>query len=231
MPGTIKTVTEQIYQEIRNEILTQSLRAGEKITIKMLHDRYGVSSSPIREALVRLQQDGLIEYKPNVGMRVVQLTVNDLKERFPLMAELDAISLRFAASSDRADRLVEELTEIQQQTEAAFYDEANWDRLSDEFHLKFYEIAGNSRLSSAAKRFRTQFTIFTNIYQKDEKNRRSILAEHQAVLDALKEGNIAEAEVRMRNHGYSAERMAMEAFNEQAREQQGESCPNNSTQG
>ena len=60
MSDGIKTVTEQIYLVIRSDILQQKRRMGEKLTVKQLQDQLGVSSTPIREALTRLQQDGLI---------------------------------------------------------------------------------------------------------------------------------------------------------------------------
>ena len=61
MNANSSTVSERIYTAIRNDILNKTLVSGEKLTIKKLHEMYGVSSSPIREALFRLQQDGLIE--------------------------------------------------------------------------------------------------------------------------------------------------------------------------
>ena len=68
MNENIKTVTEQIYSVIKQDILSQKLLPGEKLTTKALQDKLGVSSTPIREALTHLQQDGLIEYQPNIGM-------------------------------------------------------------------------------------------------------------------------------------------------------------------
>ena len=56
MNANSSTVSERIYTAIRNDILNKTLVSGEKLTIKKLHEMYGVSSSPIREALFRLQQ-------------------------------------------------------------------------------------------------------------------------------------------------------------------------------
>ena len=89
MNGEIKTIAEQIYMLIRSDILHHKLTGGERLTMKFLQERLGVSSSPIREALTRLQQDGLVEYQPNVGMRVTKFSAKDVNDiyAFPLPDE------------------------------------------------------------------------------------------------------------------------------------------------
>ena len=56
------TLSEQIYQILRNDILTQAIPLGEKLTLKALQERFGVSSTPIRDAFTRLSEDGLVNY-------------------------------------------------------------------------------------------------------------------------------------------------------------------------
>ena len=101
MNANSSTVSERIYTAIRNDILNKTLVSGEKLTIKKLHEMYGVSSSPIREALFRLQQDGLIEYRSNAGMRVIEFTRQDLAEIYMLLTEFDVIALRAATTPTR----------------------------------------------------------------------------------------------------------------------------------
>ena len=109
MSDGIKTVTEQIYLVIRNDILQQKRKMGEKLTVKQLQDQLGVSSTPIREALTRLQQDGLIEYQPNVGMRVVTMDERDLREIFQLMTEFDCVAMRLACQSPEREEMLRRL--------------------------------------------------------------------------------------------------------------------------
>ena len=78
MSRQFQTIAEQIYQTLRGDIFAQRLRFGEKITTKELQEKLGASSTPIREALTRLQKDGLIVAQPNVGMRVVSYTRKDV---------------------------------------------------------------------------------------------------------------------------------------------------------
>lgn len=209
MTGTIKTVTEQIYQDICKSIMNRTLPAGEKLTIKSLNERYGVSSSPIREALAHLQQDGLIEYKPNVGMSVVTLTEKDVREIFTLILELDKIAMRFAMESPNRLELMENLTAIQDYLISEDHVDEEWLRMSDEFHMIFYEYADNSRLTESAVKLRKQLTILSTAYEQDGVNRKEICEQHEEILNALEIGSINHAEDLMKQHLLSSYEKAL----------------------
>lgn len=215
MNDCIKTVTEQIYNVIRQDILSQRLKPGEKLTTKTLQEKLGVSSTPIREALTRLQQDGLIEYQPNVGMRVVRLTRKDLEDIFSLMIEFDVIAMKFSCRSSKRADMVDTLRRVQ--VEAAVRLEnaelERWETLSDDFHLVFYRFADNSRLNIAAERTRMQFTIYSNAYQSDETNRREIQREHDQILHYLEAGDDETAEAALRRHSGASFDKALEVLN------------------
>lgn len=212
MAVKIQTVTEQIYRELRKEILSKAIPSGEKLTIKMLNERYGVSSSPIREALARLQQDGLIDYKPNVGMSVIQLTRKDMDELFEFMSELDGIAVRMAMRAGRSDELVAKLSALQKKASAFLDDTETGNQLTDAFHLTLYEFADNSRLTDAADKVRSQFTMFTHSYREDKCARESILAGHEAILAAITQGDAALAEALMREHVFLSRDKALETL-------------------
>lgn len=208
MNGQIKTVTEQIYQEIREAIITHEIAPGEKLTIKMLHEKYGVSSSPIREALTRLQQDGLIVYKPNIGMRTVSMTQKDINEIYDMIIELDSAAMRFAMRSKDADKCLDEVRAVQEAM-AAEQNFDRWKSLSDDFHQIFYKYADNSRLIDASRRILLQLTILSSEYEQDAENRREILEGHRLILEALTKNNLQEADQLLRQHLESSRRKAL----------------------
>ena len=107
------TLSEQIYQILRNDILTQKIPCGEKLTLKVLQERFQVSSTPIREALTRLTQDQLVSYYSNVGVRVISFTADDLREIYTFMGDLDGLAIRYASASPDQEKLQAEVTEIQ----------------------------------------------------------------------------------------------------------------------
>lgn len=206
----VRTVTEQIYQEIKKDIQTHKMKPGEKLTIKKLNEIYGVSSSPIREALTRLQQDGLIDYKPNIGMSVIVMTEKDINEIFLLTAEFDIIAMKGAYYSDNRDELLKELEHVIRQSKDV--NSRDWNKLSDEFHLLFFKYADNSRLSEAAKKIRMQSTILSNAYEELEDNRNEIWNQHNEIFLKLKEGKVEEAEQMLRNHLMSSREKAIDVM-------------------
>ena len=108
------TLSEQIYQILRTDILTQKIPLGEKLTLKNLQEQFGVSSTPIREALTRLSQDGLVNYYSNIGVNVISLSENDLKELYQFMGDLDRLAILYTADHPEHDQICQELQHLMQ---------------------------------------------------------------------------------------------------------------------
>ena len=214
MNANSSTVSERIYTAIRNDILNKTLISGEKLTIKKLHEMYGVSSSPIREALFRLQQDGLIEYRSNAGMRVIEFTRQDLAEIYMLLTEFDVIALRAATTPTRRLSTLAALELCMERARASIENNL-WNYYSDAFHSILYEEAQNGRLTDAARKIRIQSTIFSNQYEIKEENRREILKQHEDILSAIRENQLDRAEDLMRTHVGSSYAKALSILEEE----------------
>lgn len=214
MSRQIQTITEQIYHAIREDIFAQRLRFGEKLTTKALQEQLGVSSTPIREALTRLQKDGLIVVQPNVGMQVVSYTEKDVSDIYTLMTELDAIALRLACAGPQRSALVVSLRELQTQAVHLLMqaDRSGWESLSDGFHLLFYRYADNSRLSDAADRTRSQLTVFSHAYQQQLMEQEEIQRQHDIILHSLEAGDDRAAETALRQHFASSLEKALASW-------------------
>lgn len=212
--GEIKTIAEQIYSIIRHDILQHKLKGGEKLTMKMLQNRLGVSSSPIREALTRLQQEGLVEYQPNIGMRVMCFTPKNVSSIYALMRELECAALRFSSESPEFGKMLKDMRELQDAaaTKLKEGDQAGWLRLSDKFHKFFYDYADNIYLHDAASKIITLVVLFSNSYQLDTRNQPSIHEEHEEILRYLENGQISEAETALRKHLTASEKMALKVL-------------------
>ena len=185
------TLSEQIYQILRNDILTQKIPCGEKLTLKLLQERFQVSSTPIREALTRLTQDQLVSYYSNVGIRVISFTADDLREIYTFMGDLDGLAIRYASASPDQEKLQAEVTEILEKECAAAKaaDVQTWNRYSD-----------NSRLAESAERLRSGISIFSNQYCRETVIQTRIDEEHLAIFQAYKDGDIEKAVQMMKTH-------------------------------
>lgn len=217
MNANSATVSERIYTAIRDDILNKTLVSGEKLTIKKLHEMYGVSSSPIREALFRLQQDGLIEYRSNAGMRVIEFTRQDLAEIYMLLTEFDVIALRAATTPARRLSTLAALELCMEKSRASIENNL-WNFYSDAFHSILYEEAQNGRLTDAARKIRIQSTIFSNQYEIKEENRREILKQHEEILSAIRDNRLDRAEDLMRTHVGSSYAKALSILDEEEEE-------------
>lgn len=217
MNANSATVSERIYTAIRDDILNKTLVSGEKLTIKKLHEMYGVSSSPIREALFRLQQDGLIEYRSNAGMRVIEFTRQDLAEIYMLLTEFDVIALRAATTPARRLSTLAALELCMEKSRASIENNL-WNFYSDAFHSILYEEARNGRLTDAARKIRIQSTIFSNQYEIKEENRREILKQHEEILNAIRDNRLDRAEDLMRTHVGSSYAKALSILDEEEEE-------------
>lgn len=196
------TLSEQIYQILRNDILTQKIKCGEKLTLKILQERFQVSSTPIREALTRLTQDQLVSYYSNIGVNVISFTADDLREIYSFMGDLDGLAIRYAAASPDQERLLAEVRTILENGRKAADagDTETWNNCSDEFHLVFYRYCNNSRLTESAGRLRSGISIFSNQYSRETLIQTQIDDEHQAIFDAYQNGEIEKAVQMMKSH-------------------------------
>ncbi|MDD4657765.1 MAG: GntR family transcriptional regulator [Eubacteriales bacterium] len=207
-----QTLSEQIYQILRQDILTQKIKCGEKLTLKVLKERFNVSQTPIREALTRLVDDHLVVYYSNVGVTVVTFTPEEVKEIFEFSGDLDCIAIRYCLQKDNPDFFLE-LQAICRDADQCLTegDIAEWKQYSDQFHLVFFKFAGNRWLERAANKMRAQLTLLSNLYQYSG-NVEKIHQDHLHICSLLASDKIQEAIDAMRLHYQKDLAFALEAL-------------------
>ena len=210
------TLSEQIYQILRSDILNQTIHFGERLTLKNLQERFDVSSTPIREALTRLSEEELVVYYSNVGVRVIEPQKEDLRELYQFIGDLDALAITYASASKRPKELIAQLRDNISQTALDGLEHADnerirlWMEQSDRFHLIFYDYCDNMRLTRAAERLRSQMSIFSNLYEKDLQVQKEIEACHIRIFEAYEQGQYPLAAERMRSHVMESLKFALE---------------------
>ena len=197
-----ETLSEQIYKILREDILHQNIKGGERLTLKVLQNRFGVSSTPIREALTRLVQDNLAVYYSNIGIEVIQLTRHDLEELYQFMGDLDALAILYASRYPDQEQLRKELRANYEQSRTARQNQKQeeWMLVSDRFHLIFYDYCQNSRLADSAQKLRSQLSIYSSQYELLVENQEQIQKEHEEIFHLYMEEKITDAAHQMREH-------------------------------
>lgn len=141
------SLVDQIYAELRSKIIDLTYPLGSKLNVNELQNVFEVSTTPIREAMNRLQAEGLVVYESNIGIHVVNFTPQDIYEIQDLAPALHATAIRFAM--ERGDRLkmAEEITRYVKGYETAKTVEG---RVKNIFYIinTFYRHCGNKRLNA-----------------------------------------------------------------------------------
>lgn len=196
------TLAEQIYSILREDIINQKIKCGEKLTLKGLQERFDISSTPVREAIKRLSQEGLIEHITNIGGKVVEISEKDIIEIYDFCSVLDVSALKLALKSNAADEMIAALKECISLQEAALTlgNIEDFKLQSDRFHDIFYKYADNSKLYDASLRIRSLFTILTNRYQNFVNAETVVSKEHKDICQAVEAKDLDRAAALMEQH-------------------------------
>ncbi len=186
-------IRHKVFESLRQDILSCALRPGEEIREIELANKYGVSKSPIRDALQRLEFEGLIEILPRRGHRVAPISVADAEDMLDMRGILEGGALRsiVARASD------DDLAALDRLRQADTDDVAGFARYNRLFHLHLCELSGNRRLAETMARLMENYDrlcVVSLTSARDEAGgMEAALADHNAIIDALQARNAASA--------------------------------------
>ncbi len=160
-----KSLSDQLYEEIRARIIDLTYPLGSKLNVNELQEVFEVSSTPIREAINRLQVEGLITYESNVGARVLMLEENDVYEIQDLALTLHSAAIRFAMERGDHPKIAEALQKQINGYRAAKTIDSTV-KCVFLFIGTFYAHCGNSRLDSNMKVIQGEQLILRYLYQR-----------------------------------------------------------------
>ena len=201
--ATKLTLTEQIYQTLYQDIIKQRLRCGQKLTLKELKERFGVSQTPIREALTRLTEEGLVNAYTNLGVSVIEFTDSDIRELYQCISEFDALAILFCQNAFTHAPLIYDLEQIVTAGNQCLEknDIEGWTRYSDAAHTIFYRHAQNRYLDDSSRRLRAKISLLSNMYYfSNPVYSENINQGHNEILECIKTGDFQEAANIMRIH-------------------------------
>jgi DNA-binding GntR family transcriptional regulator len=205
-----KSLAEVVYDTLRNDIITQKIKCGQKLNLRELKERFKISSTPIREAFNRLFQEGLLDYVTNQGVRVVELDRNDVTEINNLRILFDCNAIEIAMQKSDRKVLIYDLEEaVNLQT--SNIDNPEYRYYSESFHHAFYKHAENKRLSDFAIRLQGQYDILFYKYISQAHNINNT-HDHELILEAVKSNDCIEAVELMKTHIMVAEKALLSLF-------------------
>ena len=180
------TLHEELGERIREMIFDDRLATGTRVPERDLCERFGISRTPLREALKVLASEGLITLQPNRGAWVTQLTPEDVDELFPIIGALEALSGSLACeNATDADIAEGRALHYEMALHHTRGDQPEYFRVNQLIHGRIMELAGNPTLlqvyaSLASRIRRARYLANASIARWDEAMR-----EHEEILDAL----------------------------------------------
>lgn len=196
-------ISEQVYNYLRNEIVTGRLAPGERVNVDEMSDRLKVSRMPIKEAIERLAGEGLLEVQSRRGTFVSRLDPRDLAETFEVRCALEVLAGKLAvrhltkADLEKLRELIAAMEKSTTKTDVQLHLEQN-----AQFHELIVSRSGNSKLLETYHRLRTPIQIagihFNTNNWIDRVSREQ--REHRAIVRAFEQGDPAAVEQAITAH-------------------------------
>lgn len=200
--GQVRKATQaEIIAAIENGIASGEFRPNERMDERELAHRFGVSRTPVREALNRIATSGLIESRPNQGMFVSAMSLPEFLQMYEVLGDLEALCARLAArrmTPDEKQELVRIHAEGEQAAGAvnpAAYADHNW-----RFHSAIYDGAHNEFLSNTIRQLRRRVDPYRRFSFQIPRRTVESHAEHGRIVELIVSGDAEGASQVMREH-------------------------------
>lgn len=176
-----------VFNTLRNAILTGELEPGERLMEIKLADKLGVSRTPIREAIRKLELEGLVVNTPRKGAEVANISSEDLRDVLEVRRSLEILATNLACDKITEAELSELYANIENFKISIETEAATEIALTDVgFHDIIYRATGNARLIQILGNLREQMYRYRLEYIKDHDSWNRLLTEHTAIYNAIK---------------------------------------------
>lgn len=185
------TTQAAVLSELRTLISTGELRPGEPIVQLTLASRLGVSRVPLREALKVLEGEGQVKYSPHKGYSLIELSYTELVGAYDLRKLLETRAVRRGVEM-MTDPALKAIQDAQVQLERAYVDgdRAEMAIHNYDFHFRILENCGDTYLVRLIGMLWNWTNAYRSVYYNSEDNTALVVAEHRAILEALRRGDV-----------------------------------------
>jgi len=195
---TLVIAKESIADSLRADILRGNLKGGQALKQDEIAAQFGISKIPVREALIQLKAEGLVNFYPNRGAFVSELSAAEADEIYVMRIALETAVLARAIPNLTVAQLKhaeEILTAIDQEENIAKWGELNW-----KFHATLYSPASLPRLMDTIKALHTNIARYLVLYLAGTAYKKKSQKEHRAILAACRHGDTEKAVTYLEGH-------------------------------
>lgn len=205
-----------VFNTLRRAILKGELKPGERLMEITLADKLGVSRTPIREAIRKLELEGLVVMAPRKGAKVASITERDLNDVLEVRKGMEVLAISLACKRITGEEL-EKLETIEQSFQKLI-ESGNLTELAEmdvKFHDTIYQATNNQRLVQLLNNLREQMYRYRMEYLKDIAVRRTLAEEHKTICQALRERDEQQAEQYVSIHIDNQQKAIIRSLNQE----------------
>ena len=205
-----------VFNTLRRAILKGELKPGERLMEIALADKLGVSRTPIREAIRKLELEGLVVMAPRKGAKVASITERDLNDVLEVRKGMEVLSISLACKRITGEEL-EKLESIERSFQSLI-ESGNLTELAEmdvKFHDTIYQATNNQRLVQLLNNLREQMYRYRMEYLKDIAVRRTLAEEHKAICEALRGRDESKAQNYVSVHIDNQQKAIMRSLNQE----------------
>lgn len=195
-------LSEAAHRAIRRMILAMELKPGTRLVVRMLAEKFGLSPTPIKEALVALEREGLVVSQARRGYSVAKLDVKDVQKLYEVREAIEGLAARLAA--ERNTRFLLKRLELAQRAHVKQLQAGDLAGSGDtdlRFHQTLWEASENQHLIQIASSFPVKMRLVMTAIRAGmpERHTRAV-QEHEEILGHVRDGKPGPAERAMRQH-------------------------------
>ena len=208
-----KPLREIVFETLRGAILDGALKPGERLMEVQLAEDMGVSRTPVREAIHKLELEGLVLMIPRKGAYVSGISSKDIADVFEVRASLEALAAGLAAeriTEEELEALNRFMVQVTINSEVGDFEKVV--QSDTNFHEQIYRASRNNRLVQIINNLRDQIQRFRSASLSHPGRIKETLEEHKNLLEAISERDIITAQTLAQEHIENAEGIMMEAL-------------------
>jgi len=204
-----------VFMTLRQAILKGDMEPGERLMEITLANKLGVSRTPIREAIRKLELEGLVNMVPRKGAVVASISEKDMRDVLEVRVTLEELAVKLAVQNmEEAD--INQLKRAAKNFESAVISREIVEIVEADvvFHDVIYNRTNNNRLIQIINNLREQMYRYRLEYIKDARTHSILISEHQDIINALEKKNVEEAKTAVRQHIVNQEKGIVRAIND-----------------
>jgi GntR family transcriptional regulator, rspAB operon transcriptional repressor len=195
------TASSKIYSDLRSELVSLQRTPGEPVSEAEIALSYGVSRTPVREAILKLSDEGLLDIFPQSGIFVSRIPIAALPEAIIIRRALEATTARLAAERAASSQILVLHSILERQREAnAVRDNGAFHRADEMFHATIAEVAGYPGIWALIQQVKVHVDRYRLLTLPDQGHVAQVIAEHAAILAAIETHDPAGARTAMEFH-------------------------------